>query len=84
MQMTKYIQILAVLLSLVFVPKWSVGQMITAGNASASATQCGCFEITDSAQNQVGGIYENTAIDITSPFNLKFTVNFGDDNFGGD
>ncbi len=82
--MTKYIHILALLLSLVFLPNISIGQIITLGDAIPSASQCGCYQLTDSSGGQIGGFYENTAIDVTSPFNLKFSVNFGDDNFGGD
>ncbi|MEZ4938345.1 MAG: gliding motility-associated C-terminal domain-containing protein [Crocinitomicaceae bacterium] len=81
--MKKYIYILY-LLSLGFVPTGLVGQINTLGDATPWGSQCGCYELTPALGNKIGGIYENTDIDITNPFNLKFTVLFGDDNFSGD
>lgn len=81
-QMIKYIHILAILI--LGATSNVLGQIATLGDAIPLASQCGCYQLTNSTGNQIGGFYQNTDIDITSPFNLKFTVNFGDDNFGGD
>ncbi|MCB0479603.1 MAG: hypothetical protein KDC84_15655, partial [Crocinitomicaceae bacterium] len=81
--MKKYIYILY-LLSLGFVPAGLVGQIVTTGNAIPDPVQCGRYQLTAATGNQKGGIYNSTPIDLTNNFDLKFTVNFGSNDFGGE
>jgi len=51
----------------------------------AVATSCNCFEISNAATpSTLGSFYNTTPIDLSNDFNLKFVVNFGCDNFGGE
>ena len=71
------------ILFLLFTPLFSFGQYTVTDAAMAS--NCNCFEISnDASPNTVGSFYNNTAIDLSTDFKLKFTVNFGCDNFGGE
>lgn len=60
-----------------------MGQFSTTG--STVAASCGCYELTQSANtNEVGTFHQDATIDLSANFNLKFTVNFGCDNTGGE
>lgn len=63
--------------------------LLTAGNAqytttgSASLTSCGQWTVTPDTPNQLGSVYQATPINLTSGFDLSFSVNFGCDGLGG-
>jgi gliding motility-associated-like protein len=80
--MTKYIYILTLIL-VGLAPLSTFGQLTTTGDAIA-LPQCGKYQLTNSNGGQTGGVYNATPIDVTSDFSLKFCVNFGDNDFGGD
>jgi len=71
------------LLLLLLVPFISFGQYTVTDAATVSG--CNCFELSnDATPNTVGSFYNTTPIDLSSNFNLKFVVNFGCDDFGGE
>lgn len=57
-------------------------QFTTTGDASA--IPCNCFRVTDDVAAETGSFYRNTAVNLTLPFHLKFTVNFGCTPSGGE
>ena len=68
---------------LIFCPLISFGQFSTTG--SAVVPSCGCYDLTQgTSTNQLGTFNQDLAIDLSSSFNYKFTVNFGCDNSGGE
>lgn len=70
-------------LLLLLIPIISFGQYTVTD--AAVTTSCNCFEISNAATpNTVGSFYNNTPIDLSTDLNLKFVVNFGCDNFGGE
>lgn len=71
------------LLLLLLTPILSIGQFTVTDAAVADG--CNCFELSnDATSNTVGSFYNNTPVDLTGDLKLKFTVNFGCDNFGGE
>jgi len=71
------------LLFLVLTPLFSFGQYTVTG--AANAANCNCFELSNEANpNTVGSFHSTTTLDLSVDFNLKFKVNFGCDNFGGE
>ncbi len=64
-------------------PLISFGQYTVTDAATVSS--CNCFEISnDATPSTVGSFYNTTSIDLSNDFNLKFVVNFGCDDFGGE
>lgn len=57
-------------------------QYLVGGSASALAN--GCYQLTPAVGNQAGYVYQNAAIDLNEPFDLKFTVYLGNNNGGAD
>lgn len=57
-------------------------QFVTTGDATESS--CNCFDLTDNVVHQNGSFNQTISHDLTTPFNLKFTVNFGCDGTGGE
>lgn len=76
--MIKRISLLLTLLHFVFNAN---SQFTTTG--SAVLTSCGEWTITPESPNQLGSFYNNTTVNLTTNFNLLFSVNFGCDGFGG-
>jgi len=71
------------LLLLLVLPFFSFGQYTVTDAATPQG--CNCFEISNEATpNTVGSFYNNTPIDLSVDFKLKFIANFGCDNFGGE
>ena len=54
-------------------------------NVTGSAVQTSCSEcvVTPDNPNQAGSCYSSASADLSTDFSLKFMVNFGCDNFGG-
>ena len=71
-----------ILLLLFLFPAVIFSQITTDGVATLQS--CGCYDITNNNNNQVGGIHEGTPINLNNPFNFAFTINFGCDNTGGE
>ncbi|UKN03529.1 gliding motility-associated C-terminal domain-containing protein [Paracrocinitomix mangrovi] len=61
----------------------SFGQYAVSGNAT-TGPGCNEFTITSNTPNQTGGMYGTTQLNLTTAWSLKFSVNFGCDNFGGE
>lgn len=80
--MTKYIYVL-ILILVGFSPLSLFAQLTTTGSGIALA-QCGCYQLTNNVGNQKGGAYNPVPIAVNAPFNLKFSVNFGANDFGGE
>jgi len=71
------------LIILTFSPLFIVAQFTVSGTASQNG--CNCFDLTQAgAANSTGGFFQNATIDLANNFDLKFTVNFGCDNNGGE
>jgi gliding motility-associated-like protein len=75
--------IFTILIVLAFSAMNSSAQYTTTGSASTMAG-CNDFEITPNSINQVGSVFGNTQIDLTTNFSLLWKVKFGCDNFGGE
>lgn len=58
------------------------GQFTLTGDATE--TTCNCFEVTDNEADELGSFYRSTAVNLTTAFHLKFSVNFGCENTGGE
>ncbi len=78
--MLKKLLLLSLFIS--FAPAVLFAQFNTFGDADE--TTCNCFELTDDAADQVGSFNQVATIDLNNPFDLKFTVNFGCDDLGGE
>lgn len=70
------------LFSLLVLTSTSHAQFTTTGDAST--TTCNCFEVTDDAADELGSFYKTAAINLTTDFHFKFSVNFGCENTGGE
>ena len=58
-------------------------QFTTSGSAVQST--CNCFELNQASNsNTTGSFYKNATIDLSNNFNLRFLINFGCDNNGGE
>lgn len=75
------IQRILLFTTLLFLFSTGNAQFTTTG--SASLTSCGEWTVTPDTPNQLGSIYQATPVNLTTPFTLKFSVNFGCDPFGG-
>lgn len=53
-------------------------------NGDASDFSCNCFEVTPDEADQLGSFYQDASVDLTTDFELKFTVNFGCEGAGGE
>ncbi|PLX00611.1 MAG: hypothetical protein C0594_15505, partial [Marinilabiliales bacterium] len=58
------------------------GQYFTT-NGDASSLGGDCYQLTPDLENQQGSIWYSELIDISRPFDLKFTMNFGTENESG-
>lgn len=76
-------RIFSFLVLLAFCALNSYSQYTTTGSASTLAG-CNEWEVTPDNINQVGSIYANTQVDLTTNFSLLWQVKFGCDNFGGE
>ncbi len=75
------IQRILFLTTLLFLFITGNAQFTTTG--SASLTSCGQWTVTPDTPNQLGSVHQATPVNLTTPFTLKFSVNFGCDPFGG-
>ncbi len=73
---------LFIIILLLFINYSGISQMVTSCNSTS--TSCSCYTITPSSQNQTGGVFSPSTIDLSQPFNFTFTVYLGDDNNGAD
>jgi gliding motility-associated-like protein len=53
-------------------------------NNNASATSCGCYQLTADAGNQNGSVWNVNLIDLSNPFNFSFDVFLGCNDGGAD
>lgn len=65
-----------------FILQIGYGQFTTAGDASEVG--CNCFQLTDDITSEQGSFHKTASVNLTNPFHLKFTVNFGCEPTGGE
>lgn len=66
----------------IFLLQTGFGQFTTVGDASEVG--CNCFQLTNDVAGEQGSFHKTSAINLNTPFHLKFTVNFGCEPTGGE
>ena len=67
---------------LIITTSGAIGQFTTTDDATSPS--CNCYEVTDNLASLNGSFYRTASINLNDPFHLKFMVNFGCDDLGGE
>ena len=79
---TAFVPLSLIIILITALPYVGFGQFTVGGNASSQGGDC--YQLTPATIGNKGYVYRNASISLNNEFSIKFRVNLGTNNNGGD